>query len=86
MNIFRATSINLAIATGMTIIILTGGIDLSVGAIAALTAVVALKLSLTPLGFLAVPIALLVGITAGLINGALVAYVGLPPFIATLVP
>ncbi len=84
MNIFRATSINLVIATGMTIVILTGGIDLSVGAIAALTAVVGLQLSLGPLGILAVPAALLVGMSAGLINGALVAYVGLPPFIATL--
>lgn len=84
MNIFRATSINLVIATGMTIVILTGGIDLSVGAIAALTAVVGLGMSLGPLSYLAVPIALLVGMTAGLINGILVAYVGLPPFIATL--
>jgi ribose transport system permease protein len=84
MNIFRATSINLVIATGMTIVILTGGIDLSVGAIAALTAVVALKLSLTTASFLAVPAALLTGMVAGLINGGLVAYVGLPPFIATL--
>lgn len=84
MNIFRATSINLVIATGMTIVILTGGIDLSVGAIAALTAVVGLGMSLGSLSYLAVPIALLVGMTAGLINGVLVAYVGLPPFIATL--
>jgi len=84
MNIFRATSINLVIATGMTMVILTGGIDLSVGAIAALTAVVALKVSLTSTYFLAVPAALLTGMVAGLINGTLVAYVGLPPFIATL--
>ena len=84
LNIFRATSINLVIATGMTVVILTGGIDLSVGAIAALTAVVALKLSLTTVSYLAVPAALLTGMVAGLINGTLVAYVGLPPFIATL--
>lgn len=84
LNILRATSINLVIATGMTVVILTGGIDLSVGAIAALTAVVALKLSLTTVSYLAVPAALLTGMVAGLINGTLVAYVGLPPFIATL--
>ena len=84
MNIFRATSINLVIATGMTMVILTGGIDLSVGAIAALTAVVALKVSLTSAYFLAVPAALLTGMAAGLVSGTLVAYVGLPPFIATL--
>lgn len=84
MNIFRATSINLVIATGMTMVILTGGIDLSVGAIAALTAVVALKISLSTASYLAVPAALVTGMVAGLINGSLVAYVGLPPFIATL--
>ncbi len=84
LNILRATSINLVIAVGMTMVILTGGIDLSVGAIAALTAVVALKLSLTSVAYLAVPAALLTGMVAGLINGGLVAYVGLPPFIATL--
>jgi len=84
MNIMRATSINMVIAAGMTMVILTGGIDLSVGAVAALTAVVALKVSLTSAYYLAVPTALLTGMAAGLINGALVAYVGLPPFIATL--
>ena len=82
MNIFRATSINLVIATGMTMVILTGGIDLSVGAIAALTAVVALKVSLTSTYFLAVP-ALLTGMVAGLINGTLVAMLT-AAFIATL--
>lgn len=84
MNIFRATSINLVTAVGMTFVILTGGIDLSVGSISALSAVVALNISLSSLAFLAVPTALLVGGLAGLINGVLVAYVGIPPFIATL--
>lgn len=84
MNIFRSTSINIVIATGMTMVILTGGIDLSVGAIVALTGVVALKVSLTPYYYLAIPIALLTGMLAGFINGSLVAWVGLPPFIATL--
>jgi ribose transport system permease protein len=83
MNIFRSVSINLTIATGMTLVILTGGIDLSVGSIVALCGVVALKFSLTNPA-LAIPVALLVGITAGLINGVLVAFIGLPPFIATL--
>ncbi|RAO98637.1 ribose ABC transporter permease [Petrotoga sp. 9PW.55.5.1] len=84
MNILRATSINLVVAVGMTFVILTGGIDLSVGSTAALAAVVALKVSLTPSAILSVPTALLIGAGAGLINGLLVAYVGIPPFIATL--
>ena len=84
MNILRATSINLVVAVGMTFVILTGGIDLSVGSTAALAAVVALKISLTPSAILSVPVALLIGAGAGVINGLLVAYVGIPPFIATL--
>lgn len=84
MNIFRATSINLVVAVGMTFIILTGGIDLSVGSIAAIAAVVALKISLSSMPFLAVPIALLIGIIAGMLNGVLISYAGIPPFIATL--
>lgn len=84
MNIFRATSINIVIATGMTVILLTGGIDLSVGSIVALTGVVALKVSLTPYAGFAIPVALLVGVLIGTINGMLVAYVKLPPFIASL--
>ncbi|SLM17983.1 Ribose transport system permease protein RbsC [uncultured spirochete] len=83
MNIFRSVSINLVIATGMTLVILTGGIDLSVGSIVALSGVVALRFSVTNPGF-AIPAALLVGVFAGLINGVLIAFVGLPPFIATL--
>lgn len=46
MNIFRTVSINLVIATGMTLVILTGGIDLSVGSIVAVTGVFALKVAI----------------------------------------
>jgi inositol transport system permease protein len=85
------------IAVGVTQVIITGGVDLSSGSVVGLTALVAASLaqqsdfaravypSLTGLPVL-VPVAagLLVGLGAGLINGALVAKTGIPPFIATL--
>lgn len=83
-NIFRQSAVNIIIASGMTMVILTGGIDLSVGSILAVSAVVALKVSLTPFAYLAVPIALLAGIAAGLVNGFLISFFKMPPFIATL--
>ena len=84
-NIFRQASINIVLATGMTFVILTGGIDLSVGSILGVTAVVGVLTSLVPgVGWLAVPVALLVGLGLGLINGALIAFLDLPPFIVTL--
>jgi ribose transport system permease protein len=85
LNIMRQASINIVLATGMTFVILTGGIDLSVGSILGTTAVVALVVSVTPgLGWAALPVALFAGLVLGLINGVLVAYVGLSPFIVTL--
>ncbi len=83
-NIFRQSAVNIIIASGMTMVILTGGIDLSVGSILAVSAVVALKVSLTPFAYLAVPIAMLAGLAAGLMNGFLVSFFKMPPFIATL--
>ena len=85
LNIVRQASINIVLATGMTVVILTGGIDLSVGSVLAVSAVTAMAVSLMPeLGWAAVPLALLIGLVLGAINGALVAYAGLPPFIVTL--
>ncbi|MBS9781948.1 MAG: ribose ABC transporter permease, partial [Gammaproteobacteria bacterium] len=85
MNITRQASINIVLAAGMTFVILTGGIDLSVGSILGVTAVVALVTSLNPAAAaFAVPIALIAGLIMGIFNGALVAYAGLPPFIVTL--
>ncbi len=84
-NILRQASINIVLAVGMTLVILTGGIDLSVGSILATTAVIGLMTSLNPAlqwGTIIIPI--IAGLLIGLINGLLVAYVGLPPFIATL--
>ena len=84
-NVIRQASINIVLAPGMTFVILTGGIDLSVGSILGVTAVVGVLVSLVPgLGWFAVPAALIAGVFLGLLNGSLVAYLGLPPFIVTL--
>jgi len=82
--VMQQASINMVLAAGMTFVILTGGIDLAVGSILALSAVVAVSISLTPLADLAIPAALVMGTIVGLGNGALVAFVRLPPFIVTL--
>lgn len=85
LNITRRASINIVLAAGMTFIILTGGIDLSVGSILGTTAVAAMVVSLSPeFAMLSIPAALMLGLLLGLFNGALVAFAGLPPFIVTL--
>lgn len=85
LNILQQSSINACIALGMTLVIVSAGIDLSVGPTAALSAVIAASLLVAgvpvPLAILA---ALGVGVTAGLFNGILIAYAGLQPFIVTL--
>lgn len=80
----QQASINIVLAAGMTFVILTGGIDLSVGAVLAVAAVVAVAMSLSDLAFLAIPMALISGLALGAINGSLVAFLKLPPFIVTL--
>lgn len=83
--VMQQASINIVLAAGMTFVILTGGIDLSVGSILAASAMVAIIASLIPdWGMLGIPAALLMGLGAGVINGALIAYLRLPPFIVTL--
>jgi ribose transport system permease protein len=73
----------LIVALGMTLVIGTEGIDLSVGSVMALAAaIIPLWLGLGPGP--AILIALLVGAAAGAFNGALVAYVGVQPIVATL--
>lgn len=85
------------IAIGVTQVIITGGIDLSSGSLVAMTAMISASLAQTsdwaralypaltnmpaivPIG-----IGVLLGLIAGLINGAFIAYAGIPPFIATL--
>jgi ribose transport system permease protein len=85
-DILTATAVNGVLATGVTFVIITGGIDLSVGTGMTFTSVVmgivAVNLGLPlPLGLLA---ALAAGALVGSINGALIAKAKLPPFIATL--
>ncbi len=84
--VLQQASINVVLAAGMTFVILTGGIDLSVGSIlaaAAMVAVIASKLS-GALGLLGILAGLGMGLAFGVVNGMLVALVGLPSFIVTL--
>ncbi|EIK67307.1 ribose ABC transporter, permease protein [Pseudomonas synxantha BG33R] len=84
-NIARQVSINAIIAVGMTCVILTGGIDLSVGPVMALsgTLTAGLMLAGVPPG-LAIGAGLLVGVAFGIGNGLFVAYLHMPPIIVTL--
>src|SRR5260221_11441915 len=71
------------IALGMTFVMMTGGIDLSVGSLAALCSVVAALVS--PFGLLAaIGAAALAGLIVGLFNGWGIAWLRIPPFLATL--
>jgi ribose transport system permease protein len=81
----QQASINTVLAAGMTFVILTGGIDLSVGSILAVSAMSAVITSLIPgWGLLGIPAGLLTGLFFGLLNGILIAFLKLPPFIVTL--
>jgi ribose transport system permease protein len=84
-NIARQSSVNLILAVGMTFVILTGGIDLSVGAVMALvgTFVAGMLKSGMPLG-IAMVLGLLVGTAFGLFSGICVAKAKIQPFIATM--
>ncbi len=85
LNVAEQTSINAVVAVGMTFVILSAGIDLSVGSMVALSGVV-LGTALQGGHSLAValPLSLLTGMACGLGNGALISWGGLPPFIVTL--
>jgi len=81
----QQAAVNTVLASGMTFVILTGGIDLSVGSILATAAMVALILSKSPeYGMLGILAGILAGLAAGLVNGALITAMKLPPFIVTL--
>lgn len=85
LNIFRQTSINAVIAAGMTFVILTGGIDLSVGSIVAFTGAVVASLIAGGMNVvLAVVIGLITGVLAGAVNGIIINKGKVQPFIATL--
>lgn len=84
-NLLRQVSVNALIAFGMSFVILTGGIDLSVGSVLALTSAIfagLLGMGVPPM--LGVVIALAVGSLLGAINGILITKGKMAPFIATL--
>jgi ribose transport system permease protein len=84
-NVLEQTSIGAVIAVGMTFVILSGGIDLSVGSILALSGIVlAGRLQAGAGTVSALLVGLLVGGACGLANGLMVTRGRLPPFIATL--
>ncbi|HFG1962651.1 TPA: ribose ABC transporter permease [Vibrio cholerae] len=86
LNILRQTSVNAIIAVGMTLVILTAGIDLSVGSVLALCGAFAATLVAMEVPVLiAVPTALLAGATLGAISGIIIAKGKVQAFIATLV-
>ncbi|HTS91253.1 MAG TPA: ribose ABC transporter permease [Stellaceae bacterium] len=86
LNVLRQTSINAAIAMGATFVILTGGIDLSVGAILALAGAFAATLIAGGHGLASTMLlVLLAGVAIGAVSGLLVTYGAVQPFIATLV-
>lgn len=86
LNVGVQAAVIAVLAFGVTFVIISGGIDLSVGSVAALSATMLAWLATVegvPV-WLAVPLAAATGTAAGLVSGALVAYGKLPPFIATL--
>jgi ribose/xylose/arabinose/galactoside ABC-type transport system permease subunit len=85
-NLLVATTAVLIVATGMTFIIISGGIDLSVGSVAGLVGMVTGAAVTTPgvNPYVGMGIGLLVGVLAGAINGTLIAYGRITPLIATL--
>jgi ribose transport system permease protein len=96
LNVLRQISINVCLSIGMTMIILSGGIDLSVGSMLALAGAVAaglmkngvtldrfgVQLQFTTIG--GIVAGLIVGATLGLANGIVITRFKLPPFVATL--
>ncbi len=82
-TILNASAILLAVGLGQVCVILTGGIDLSVGSIMSLVSVV-MMLTLKVLGIWAIPLVLLLGLVTGLVNGLIVSKLKIPSFIATL--
>jgi ribose transport system permease protein len=85
LNVAQQTAINAVIAVGLTFVIISGGIDLSVGSVVAFSGVVMASLleSAVPLP-IALAGGLATGVACGLVNGLLITFGRLPPFIATL--
>jgi len=84
-NVTRNFAFVAIIALGMTAVIITGGIDLSVGAVLALSGmVIGMSMNSGTPFWLAAPLALGVSLLVGAVNGVMIAYVGMPPFVVTL--
>lgn len=82
-SIFIQASVLMILATGVTFIILTGGIDLSIGALISLSSVL-IAVLLPSLGYLAFLAVIIVGALAGLVNGIVITKGKVPSFIVTL--
>ncbi|MDR6478853.1 D-xylose transport system permease protein [Burkholderia sp. OAS925] len=83
-NVLQQSSLMAIIAVAMTVILITGNFDLSVGSVAALSAAVMVGLA-DSIGFVpACLVAMLVAVGAGLLNGVIVQYLGINAFIVTL--
>ena len=86
-NVALSIAITGILAVGMTMVILTGGIDLSVGSVVALAGVVAAKLAASGGGggvALGVVVAVAIGVGVGLFDGLVIAHFRVPPFVTTL--
>lgn len=83
-NVSRQISTNMYVACALTMILITGGIDLSTGSVMAVAGMVSSYLSLAGFPFFVCALAgLLCGAAAGVVNGVLIANTNLPPFIVT---
>ncbi|WP_377887997.1 ribose ABC transporter permease [Alkalihalobacillus sp. R86527] len=85
LNVLRQVSIVAIISVGMTLVILTAGIDLSVGSVMAFTGAVAAGVITSGVSFpIAILLCMVIGLLMGAANGLIVAIGGVPSFIATL--
>jgi len=84
LDLSQQVSVNAMLAFGMTLVILIGGIDLSVGAVTALAGVAAVAMIPRYGSGAAIVVGLAIGAGVGSINGALAAWTKMPPFIITL--
>lgn len=84
LNLLQQNAVNAVIASGMTLVIITGGIDLSAGSTAALAGMAAAAVMVQHGIALGVVAGLVAAAAAGLLNGLLISKVGIVPFVATL--
>lgn len=84
LNVMRQVATNVFVACGMTFILIAGGIDLSIGAVIAITGMTSAYMSMSGIPFIICAIAgLFVGVIAGFVNGVIISRTNLQPFIVT---